>query len=97
LFKEKEKHLALTDSYHYALQVGTTTKPNSKMNKGIGMSTIFNLSKQIEFNLSVYDAESRGFLSYAVTNSHVELRKIFYNIGFKVGFYYYGEIEISLL
>lgn len=94
-FKDKARHLALTDSYHYALSVGTTTKPNSKLNKGIGMSTIFNLSKQINFRLSVYDAESRGFLSEAVTSSHVELRRIFYSLGFKVGFYYFGELEIN--
>ena len=96
-FNEKEKHLALTDSYHWALQIGTTTKPNSKINKGIGMSTIFNLSKQLEFALSVYDAESRGLLSFADNATHVELRKIFYSIGFKVGFYYYGETEINVL
>lgn len=94
-FNEKEKHLALTDSYHWALQIGTTTKPDSKINKGIGMSTIFNLSKQLEFSLSVFDAESRGLLSTAENATHVELRKIFYSIGFKVGFYYYGETEIN--
>ncbi len=94
-FTEKEKHLALTDSYHWALQVGTTTKPKSKLNKGIGMSTIFNLSKQLDFNLSVYDAESRGILSFANNITHSELRKIFYATGHKVGFYYYGETEIE--
>lgn len=96
-FNEKEKHLALTDSYHWALQIGTTTKPDSKINKGIGMSTIFNLSKQLEFTLSVYDAESRGLLSFADNITHVELRKIFYSVGAKVGFYYYGETEIKSL
>ncbi|HEY5464208.1 MAG TPA: hypothetical protein VIJ95_13180 [Hanamia sp.] len=96
-FKEKEKHLALTDSYHWALQIGNTTKPYSNINKGIGMSTIFNLSKQLKFSLSVFDAESRGILSFAENLTHVELRKIFYAIGFKVGFYYYGETEINIL
>jgi hypothetical protein len=96
-FKDKAKHLALTDSYQYALRVGVSTKYNSGINKGIGMSTIFNLSKQIELKLSVFDAESRGLLTKAIEATHTELRKIFYHIGFKVGFYYFGEIEISNL
>lgn len=95
-FTEKEKHLAITDSYHWALQVGTTTRPNSGLNKGIGMATIFSLCKQLNFVLSVFDAESRGLLSSAESTSHVELRKVFYAIGYKVGFYYYGETEIEI-
>lgn len=94
-FKNKARHLAITDSYHYALREGTTTRPNSGINKGIGMSTIFNLSKQLDMSLSVYDAESRGILSNAGNNGHIELRKVFYTIGFKVGFYYFGEIDIK--
>jgi len=93
-FKVKAEHLALTDSYHFALGEGNTTKPNSGVNRGIGMSTIYSLSKQLNANLSVYDANSRGFLSMSTDATHVELRKIFYNIGFNVGFCYYGEIEI---
>lgn len=95
-FKNKEKHLALTDAYHYALQIGNTTKTNS-LNKGIGMASIYSLSKQINMNLSVYDATSRGLLSSANNTTHTELRKVFYSVGAKVGFYYYGETEINKL
>lgn len=92
-FNNKEKHLALTDAYHYALQIGNTTKTNI-LNKGIGMASIYSLSKQINMNLSVYDATSRGLLSSAKNTTHTELRKVFYSLGSKVGFYYYGETEI---
>lgn len=92
VFKKKDKHLGVTDAYNYALSMGFTSKPYSLVNRGIGMSTIFDLSKQINLNLSVFDAKSRGLLSSAKNNSHVELRKIFYNIGFSVGFYYFGEL-----
>jgi len=91
-YKDKVKHLAITDSYNFALSMGFTSKPYSLMNRGIGMSTIFDLSKQINLKLSVFDAESRGLLSEAKNISHVELRRVFYNIGFSVGFYYYGEL-----
>jgi len=91
-YKLKDRHLAVTDSYNYALSMGFTSKPYSMVNRGIGMSTIFDLSKQINMSLSVFDAKSRGLLSSAKNISHVELRKIFYNVGFSVGFYYYGEL-----
>lgn len=95
-YQDKASHLALTDSYQYALKVGNSTKHHSGINKGIGMSTIFNLSKQLQLKLSVFDAESRGLLTKATEATHAELRRIFYNIGFKVGFYYFGELEINL-
>jgi hypothetical protein len=91
-FNEKEKHLALTDAYHYALQIGNTTKRNS-LNKGIGMASIYELSRQMCFTLSVYDANSRGLLSCANNITHTELRKVFFDVGFKVGFHYHGEIN----
>ncbi|MBL0151945.1 MAG: hypothetical protein IPP93_00015 [Chitinophagaceae bacterium] len=96
-YKLKDKHLAVTDSYNYALSMGFTSKPYSMVNRGIGMSTIFDLSKQINMKLSVFDAKSRGLLSNAKNISHVELRKVFYNVGFSVGFYYYGELVQKIL
>ncbi len=90
--KNRAKKLSLSDAYHYALSPGKTTRPNSKDNKGIGMSIIFDVARSINMNLSVFDALSRGLLSKAKDRTHVELRKVFYNTGNDVGFYYYGEL-----
>jgi hypothetical protein len=95
-FKGKEDHLAITDSYQFAFQLGFTSKPTSKINRGIGMSTIFDVSKQIGLSLSVFDAESRGVLTNASEPTHNELRKVFYSVGFGVGFYYYGILKVKV-
>ncbi len=91
-YKSRVKHLSLSDAYHYALSPGKTTRPASKDNKGIGMSIIFDVARAINLQLSVFDANSRGVLNKAKDRTHIELRKIFYNTGNDVGFYYYGEL-----
>ncbi len=95
-YKGKEDHLAITDSYQFALQLGFTSKPASKINRGIGMSSIFGVSKQIGLSLSVFDAESRGILTNADEPTHNDLRKVFYSAGFSVGFYYYGVLKVKI-
>ena len=95
-YKDKDEHLAITDSYQFAFQMGFTSKPESKINRGIGMSTIFDVSKQIGLDLSVFDAESRGVLTNASEPTHNELRKVFYSVGFGVGFYYYGLLKVKI-
>lgn len=91
-FKNKEGHLSLSDAYHYALGSGNTTKPLSGSNRGLGMSIIYDMARALDLNLSVFDANSRGILTLAKNKTHAELRKVFYNVGHKVGFSYFGEL-----
>lgn len=91
-YRNRSKHLSLSDAYHYALIPGKTTRPASKDNKGIGMSIVFDVARAINMELSVFDANSRAILTNAQDRTHAELRKVFYNTGADVGFYYYGEI-----
>lgn len=95
IYTHKDRHLSLSDAYHYALASGNTTKPKSGNNKGLGMTIIFDLAKALNLNLSVFDANSRGILSEAKNKTHVELRKVFYNVGNGVGFYYYGDLTLK--
>ena len=88
----KGGHGGLSDSYHRALTPGMTTKPDSGLNKGIGMSIILEGSKRIGLELSVFDARCRGILSNFKTISHSDIRQHFYNIGKEVGFCYFGKL-----
>ncbi|MEO7489020.1 MAG: hypothetical protein ABIU77_18050 [Ferruginibacter sp.] len=90
---QRAKHLGLVETYHFALSPGKSTKPNSKINRGIGMTIILDVSKDLNINLSVFDAASRGILSKIEKVSHDDLRKIFYAMNKEVGFYYYGELK----
>lgn len=94
-FNEKDRHLSLSDSYHYAFKPGATTRPNSGENRGLGMSMIFDIAKEYGIRLSVFDANSCGVVTVAQNTSHSELRKVFYNSGRNVGFYYFGELELK--
>jgi ABC-type transporter Mla MlaB component len=91
-FANRVANMALSDSYHYALKTGFTTKQKSTRNKGMGMTLILEASNALNLNLSVFDANSRAVLSKLVENSHSEIRKVLYDTGRKVGFYYYGEL-----
>lgn len=91
----RKGHLGLTDAYHFALTPGKSTAVNSKINRGIGMTIILDMAKEMGLNLSVFDAESRGVLSNINAISHSDLRKNFYHMGKSsdIGFYYYGDYE----
>jgi hypothetical protein len=88
-------HLALSEAYRFALTPGNSTSKNSKVNRGIGMTIILDMAKDIGVELSVFDAKSRGVLSNVKAVTHAELRKNFYYLGNSrdVGFYYYGEYQ----
>lgn len=92
-YKARAKKMALSDSYHYALKTGFTTKPDTKKNKGMGMTLIVEASTGLNLNLSVFDANSRFLINKAIENTHAELRKYIYDTGRSVGFYYYGELS----
>lgn len=94
-FSAKDKHLSLSDAYHYAFRPGITSRPDSGENRGLGMSMIFDIAKEYGIRLSVFDANSCGVITSAQNTSHAELRKVFYNSGRNVGFYYYGELELK--
>lgn len=94
-YSNKDSHLSLSDAYHYAIGSGNTTKPTSTDNRGLGMFIIYNMAKSQNIHLSVFDANSRGILSEAKDKTHTELRKVFFNVGHSVGFYYYGELILS--
>lgn len=96
-YSDKFKHLSLSDAYHYAFLPGNTTKPQSIHNRGLGMSMIFDIAKEYNIKLSVFDANSCGIITMAKNISHTELRKVFYNIGKNVGFYYQGELTLQLI
>lgn len=89
---ERAKHLGLVETYHFALTPGLTTKLNSKINRGIGMTIILDVSKDMGIELSVFDAESRGVLSRIKEIKIDDLRKNFYNLNKEAGFYYYGKL-----
>ena len=96
-YKNKDSHLALTDSYIWALVTGFTSQAHSKINRGIGIPTIVEVSRQIGLELSVFDAQSRGIFSRLdEVPTHTGLRKIFYSVGFNVGFYYYGTLKFKI-
>jgi hypothetical protein len=90
----RASHLGLVETYHFALTPGKTTKKSSVINRGIGMSIILDLSKELNLSLSVFDAESRGILSSIKDVTHSDLRRHFFHLGKgrSVGFYYHGEI-----
>jgi hypothetical protein len=91
--------MGLSDSYQYALKTGFTTKTNTR-NKGMGMTLILETIKALNMNLSVFDANSRALLNKIKSIedvSHSEIRKIVYDTGRKVGFYYYGELNSKKL
>ena len=89
--------MALVDAYHFALTYGNTSKPDSKFNKGVGMTVIMDGSKGLDIDLSVFDAKSRGVLTnIGNTISHEKIRKVFLNIGNQTGFYYYGVLKRNL-
>jgi hypothetical protein len=90
--KSSKKHLSITDYYHAALSHGVSSKSG---NKGLGMSLILGLSREMNIRLSVFDAKSRGLMHLINRVTHAEIRKIFYNIGNDTGFYYYGEITLK--
>jgi hypothetical protein len=87
-------HWDLTQTYMWACTSGNTTKKNSKINKGIGMSSIIKSSQGVPLELSIFDANSRGIISKLKANNytHASVRAQFYSIGKPVGFYYYGKI-----
>lgn len=84
--------LGIVDSYHNAYKPGFTTTKNNT-NKGIGMSMILNCVNILGANLSIYDARSMGFIPNLAT--HEEIRRNFWNTGNKVGFYYYGSLDLN--
>ena len=91
--------MGLSDSYQYALKTGFTTKTNTR-NKGMGMTLILETTKALNMSFSVFDANSRALLSRLKSIeeiSHAEIRKIVYDTGRKVGFYYYGELTSKKL
>lgn len=92
-FAQRVAKMALSDSYQYALKTGFTTKQSSTRNKGMGMTLILEASHALNLNLSVFDANSRAILSKLYENSHAEIRKVLYDTGRSVGFYYYGEMN----
>lgn len=83
----------LTQTYRFALSKGGTTKQDSLNNKGMGMSIILDGARQLEMELSVFDAESRGLLSKIESLSHSDIRKYFFNTGRAVGFFYHGKLR----
>lgn len=87
-------HWDLTNTYMWAFTSGNTTKKNSKINKGIGMSSIIKSSQSVPLELSIFDANSRGIISNLKANdyTHASIRAQFYSIGKPVGFYYFGKI-----
>ena len=89
---KRYRYWDLTQTYMFALRDYSTTKKNSRFNKGLGMSIITNGSKKIGINLSVYDAKSRGVITRIKNLSHANVRENFFNIGRPVGFYYFGEL-----
>jgi hypothetical protein len=93
----RAKHLGLVETYKMALTPGQSAKQDSLINRGIGMSIIMDLSKDLGLELSVFDAESRGILSRIKELTHNDLRKIFYHLGKgrEVGFYYFGTLNFK--
>lgn len=93
--KQRISHMSFSDTYHYALTRGFTTKPDNEINKGIGMSLILEGGKKINMELSVFDAFSRCLLSSISKVTHEELRKFFYPYtkDQTQPFYYYGVIK----
>lgn len=90
----RKSHWDFTETYMWALTSGNSTKKESKINKGIGMSSIIESSSKVPMELSVFDAFSRGIISNLIIDrySHSKTRKEFYSIGKPTGFYYYGKI-----
>ena len=86
-------HLGLSEAYRYALKPGFSTS-NSKDNKGIGMSVIREGSKNINMELSVFDAFSRGILTLINKTTHEDIRRYFHTFtkDQTQPFYYYGVI-----
>lgn len=96
LFKDKNKHLGLTDVYHFAMTLNNSyPRNNTGRNRGLGMSIIHDGAQEVGLELSVFDAESRGLIDKLSNVSHEELRKYFISIGDPTGFYYYGKLSLS--
>lgn len=89
LRKSANKHFSLTDAYHLAFEAGFTTSDN-KRNKGIGMSLIMDGVNLLNMELTIFDAKSMGFIPQI--NTHVEIRKNFWNTSNDVGFNYFGRL-----
>jgi hypothetical protein len=88
--------LDLVETYYYALKYGYTSNPFSNNNKGFGMTAILDGCQGLGIELSVFDAQSRGFLTCITDNhSHAQLRKAFYRVGVQTGFYYYGVLKLK--
>lgn len=99
-YQQRAQHLAMYESYRYALMRGFSTKLESKENFGIGLPTAIDCAKGIGLRLSVFDASSRGVLTElpdATSCSHVDLRKMFYPCNSKLPFCYYGTIRAAKL
>jgi hypothetical protein len=116
-FKEKEKekinpqwvHFDLSRAYYYACKDGFTTKPESGINFGRGMSTVIEFSKAMDIRLSVFDASSRALLSEFDISSragtedflsdlytHSRIRRKFFNFARLNPFCYYGSMEAEI-
>lgn len=93
--KKRGKKYSLYEAYRDALTFGFTTKPESKENKGIGMTLIVEASKGINLKLSIFDAQSRGIINTIHETTHAALRKNFINININSAFFYYGELYIN--
>jgi hypothetical protein len=89
-------HLSLSEAYHIACQKGFTSKPESGINFGLGLSIVIEIAKSYNINLSVFDASSRCLLSridIASCNSHTYLRRKMFNFSRNNPFCYYGTME----
>jgi hypothetical protein len=89
--KKRIPHFSIYEAYYFALKPGFSTN-NGTLNKGVGMSLILEGSKGMNLELSVFDGDSRGLLSRLEGRSHAEIRRVFFDLGTKVGFYYFGKL-----
>jgi hypothetical protein len=92
--RSRFKERGLCEVYNWALSLGTTTRPTSDVNHGFGMSLISKGAKAIDLALSVFDAQSCGSLGNLSDLTIRELRHSFRDVGFRVGFSYYGRLKM---
>lgn len=94
--EKRRQHMSLYEAYRLALKPGYTSSTDT-INKGHGMSIIIDCAIDLNIHLSVFDASSRGLLSNVKRDeelSHTLVRRIFHNVGHRLGFFYFGEISL---
>jgi hypothetical protein len=98
--KNRLTHLSAAEIYYIACSKEFTTKPNSGINSGLGMSHIIEFAITMNVKLSVFDASSRGMLSKidiitqkASYISHRAMRDNFYIFSHNNPFCYFGSME----